>query len=72
MMSTLRCVFSDTDMYNRGVARLKLEHVDTGMFGEQYDEASLVTEPDADHFELVELDRLMGHVEAVVGAARSG
>ncbi len=71
-LRALRCVFSDTDMYNRGVARLKLEHVDTGMLGEQYDEASLVTEPDADHFELVELDRLMGHVEAVVGAARAG
>ncbi len=69
-LRVLRCVFSDTDLYNQGVATLKLEHIDTGMLGEHYDEASLVTELEADHFELLDYHRMTRHVEAVVGRAK--
>lgn len=70
-LRALRCVFSDTDAYNRDVASLKLEHLDTGILGEHYDEDSLVTELEADHFELLDHDRMVRHVEAVVNAARA-
>ncbi len=69
-LRTLRCVFSDTEMYNQGLDQLKLEHIDSGILGEHYDEASLVTELDADHFDLLDSDRLARHLEAVVTAVR--
>lgn len=57
-------------MNNQGLDQLKLEHIDSGIFGEHYDEASLVTELDADHFDLLDSDRLARHLEAVVDAIR--
>ena len=69
-VGTLRCVFSDTEMNNQSLDQLKLQHIDSGILGEHYDEASLVTELDADHFDLLDSDRLARHLEAVVDAIR--
>ena len=66
----LRIVFSDLDANHRVVAQARLLNLDTGALGDRYHEDTIVVEPDADHFDLLDSERLTRHIEALVGQRR--
>jgi len=67
LVPALRLVFSDTDANRRAVAELRLLNLDSGALGDRYREESIVIEPDADHFDLLDTARLTRHVDALIG-----
>ncbi len=70
MVPLLRCIFSDTPVYDRLVQALKLRNLDKGILGPRYREDTIATEPNTNHFDLADPDRLLAHVDTVVGALR--
>ncbi len=67
----VRFVVSEQNEANReAVLNLRLMNLDTGFLGERYQEDSIVVEPDADHFDLLQPNRLVPHLESIVGAIR--
>ncbi len=66
LVGALRLVFSDTEANRRAVAEVRLLNLDSGALGDRYREDSIVVEPDADHFDLLDTARLTRHVDALV------
>ena len=66
LVPNVRFVFSDLDANRRAVAEVHLLNLDTGALGDAYREDSIVIEPDADHFDLLDVDRLTRHLDALV------
>ena len=66
----LRIVFSDLDANHRVVAQARLLNLDTGALGDRYHEDTIVVEADADHFDLLDSERLTRHIEALVRQRR--
>jgi len=62
----LRCVFEDTPLYHGLVRELRLRNLDERLLGDQYDEDSIVIDPDTSHFDLLDPTRLEGHVDALI------
>jgi len=69
-VTSLLCVFSDTPEENTALERIKLQNLDAGVLGEGYRPGSLVLEPHASHFDLIERDRHLGHLERLLGVLR--
>jgi serine/threonine protein kinase len=61
-VKALRCVFADTEMETRPVRQLILAHLEEGVLGECYNEKSIMIEPDADHFDLLDPQRIKRHL----------
>jgi hypothetical protein len=68
LVPNVRFVFSDLDANRRAVAEVHLHNLDAGALGDAYREDSIVIEPDADHFDLLDVDRLTRHLDAIVSA----
>ena len=68
LVPNVRFVFSDLDANRRAVAEVHLLNLDTGALGDAYREDSIVIEPDADHFDLLDVDRLTRNLDALVSA----
>ena len=68
----LRCVFEDTEMVDRPLRELRLRNLDERILGERHRDDAIVTEPGADHFDLVRPDVMLRHVEEMVRALREG
>ena len=66
----LRLMFSDLEANHRVVAQARLLNLDTGALGDRYREDTIVVEPGANHFDLLDSDRLMRHIEAMVRERR--
>ncbi|MEO5567115.1 MAG: protein kinase [Gemmatimonadaceae bacterium] len=67
----VRFVVSEQNDANReAVLKARLMNLDTGLLGERYTEGSIVIEPDADHFDLLQPSRLLPHLESLVADAR--
>jgi len=66
LVPALRFAFSDSDANRRAVAELRLLNLDSGALGDRYREESVVIEPDADHFDLLDTARLARHLDALV------
>jgi serine/threonine protein kinase len=66
----LRCVFEDTEMLNRPLRELRLRNLDERLLGASYRDDSIVTEPGTDHFDLIQPDLVLRHVEEMVRALR--
>ena len=66
----LRLVFSDLEANQRVVAQARLLNLDTGALGDRYREDTIVVESGADHFDLLDTDRLIRHVDALVQQLR--
>jgi len=65
----VRCVFSGAGVYNpelEGIGAVKLANLDSGFLGDAYSEDSMVVEYDADHFELLDLQRLKKYLDPIV------
>jgi hypothetical protein len=67
----VRFVVSEQNEANReAVLKARLMNLDTGFLGEHYNEDSIVVEPDADHFDLLDPSRLLPHLESLIAAVR--
>jgi hypothetical protein len=69
----VRCVFEDSQTYNRLVRDLKLQNLDARILGDHYREDSIITEPNTNHFDLCEPDHVARHLGAILeylGGAR--
>jgi len=64
----LRCLFEDTETCNRLLRDVQLRNLDSGNLGEHYREGSLLIEPETNHFDLLDPDRVLGHLEALLAA----
>jgi serine/threonine protein kinase len=66
----VRCVFESTGVTSRAAQALRLRNLDTGILGEHYREDSIVIEPDATHFDLMQPARLSRHIDEMVAKLR--
>jgi hypothetical protein len=65
----VRHIFSGAGVSNpevEEIARVKLANLDTGFLGNAYSEDSIVVEYDADHFELLDPQRLKRYIDPVL------
>jgi len=69
-VSALRLVFSGPGS-GAALARLKLENLDSRILGEDFPETMIVETPNADHFDLMAAERLLGHIDDLVINLRS-
>jgi hypothetical protein len=68
----VRCVFEDNDTYRRQVRELQLRQLEEGILGAGHRPGSIVVEPVAGHFDLIEPERLARHLDALVTELRAG
>jgi serine/threonine protein kinase len=66
----LRCVFEDSDICNTLVRELLLKHIDEQILGDHYRDDSIVTDPDTNHFDLSEPDRVARHLDLMIDSLR--
>jgi hypothetical protein len=69
LVPAIRLVFSDSDANRRAVSEARLLNLDTGALGYRYREESIVIEPDADHFDLLDAARITRHLDALVAGS---
>jgi len=65
----VRCVFSGAGVSNpelEGIGAVKLANLDRGFLGDAYSEDSMVVEYDADHFELLDPQRLKKYIDPII------
>lgn len=68
----LRCVFEELGAGGTAVQKLRLQNLDTGILGDRYREDSIISETGAAHFDLMNPDRVLRHVDEMVAILRSG
>jgi hypothetical protein len=66
----LRCVFEDSATYNSLVRELLIKQFDNQILGDHYREDSVVIDPDTNHFDLAEPDRVARQVDVMVESLR--
>jgi serine/threonine protein kinase len=65
----VRCVFSGAGVSNpelEGIGSVKLANLDSSFLGDAYSEDSMVVEYDADHFELLDPQRLKKYIDPIL------
>ena len=62
----LRCVFDDSEAHVRLVHGLRLQNLDSGILGPNYQDESLVIETGKNHFDLLDPELIAGHLEGVL------
>jgi pimeloyl-ACP methyl ester carboxylesterase len=62
----LRCVFDDSEANVRLVQELRLQNLDSGILGPNYEEESLVIETGKDHFDLLDPELIARQLERVL------
>jgi hypothetical protein len=67
----VRCVFEDNEVYRARARALQLRNLDEGVLGEGYRPGSIVVEPVARHFDLLEPSLVMRHLDALVAELRA-
>jgi serine/threonine protein kinase/TolB-like protein/Tfp pilus assembly protein PilF len=68
-VSELRLIFAAFS--EPALARLKLENLDSCILGEEFPEAMIVATPNADHFDLMGAERVLGHIDDLVATLRA-
>ncbi|MGH7742107.1 MAG: serine/threonine-protein kinase [Candidatus Eiseniibacteriota bacterium] len=66
----VRCVFEDTEVCNRLLRQVLMDHMDRGVLGEHHRDGALLIEPTPGHFDIVQPDRIAAHLAAMVGELR--
>jgi hypothetical protein len=66
----LRCVFEDTEEIERPLRALRLRNLDAGVLGPHHRDDAIVVEPGTSHFDLVQPERMLRHVDEVAAAVR--
>lgn len=67
----VRCVFEDADVYRSRARALQLRHLDEGVLGAGYRPGSIVVEPVAGHFDLLDPALVTRHLDAMVADLRA-
>ena len=67
----LRLVFSNEFGYSAGLARLRLENLDTGILGGEFPESEIRASVNADHLDLMSADHVLREVDEVVTEVRA-
>ena len=62
----VRLVFSSDEAEQIPLKKLLMKHVKEGILGPQFDDADLVTEPDSDHFSLMDPAVIERHLRSVL------
>ncbi len=62
----VRCVFEDNERYRNAVRTIQLQNQDHGFLGPKHRSGSIVVEPVAGHFDLVEPECFNRHLQAFV------
>jgi hypothetical protein len=68
---SLRAVFEDRGAYPELLKELHLRNIDEKVLGARYEEDSIVIEPDAGHFDLLDPARVERHLDALVARIRA-
>jgi pimeloyl-ACP methyl ester carboxylesterase len=68
---SLRAVFEDRGVYPELLKELHLRNIDEKILGDRYEEDSIVIEPDAGHFDLLDPARVERNLDALVGRIRA-
>ena len=66
----VRCVFEDSEVCNRLLREVLLEHMDRRVLGEHHRDGALSIEPTPTHFELLQPERITAHLSEMVEALR--
>ncbi|MFN7943003.1 MAG: serine/threonine-protein kinase [Thermoanaerobaculia bacterium] len=64
--SAVTCLFEDTESCNRLLRDVQLRNLDSRVLGDRYREGSLIIVPEADHFDLLDPDLVLRHVDELV------
>lgn len=67
---TVRCVFTETEAEQKALRQLKLDHLDSGVLGAEYDDDDLFTEMEASHFDLLDTELVQRHLDTLVQRIR--
>jgi pimeloyl-ACP methyl ester carboxylesterase len=62
----LRCVFSETPVYNRRILEIQLQNLDTGCLGRHYSEDGVRIERGTTHLDLYHVDRVGRYLKEMV------
>jgi len=66
----IRCVFEDSEVCNRLLKSVLVDHMDRGTLGPHHRDGAMLIEPTESHFELLDPDRVAGHLAAMVADLR--
>jgi pimeloyl-ACP methyl ester carboxylesterase/predicted Ser/Thr protein kinase len=67
----LRMVFSNAAGSQAALTRLKLENLDSGILGSEFPEDMITVSPNADHFDLMDAERVLRQVDELVAETRT-
>ncbi len=67
---SLRCVFDDSAVYHELIRVLHLRNIDEKILGDRYEEDSIMIEPGAGHFDLLEPARVERHLDELIDRLR--
>ncbi|MDX1630763.1 MAG: serine/threonine-protein kinase [Thermoanaerobaculia bacterium] len=67
----VRALFSNATFDREGLAELRMDHLDSGILGPDFQESDLVTERDRNHFELLDAELVETRIGELVEAIRS-
>jgi hypothetical protein len=67
---SLRCVFDDSTVYHELIRELLLRNIEEKILGDRYEGDSIVIEPGAGHFDLLEPERVERHLETLIDRIR--
>jgi serine/threonine protein kinase/TolB-like protein/Tfp pilus assembly protein PilF len=71
-VSALQLIFSSSyPASEAALARLKLENLDSGILGEEFQETMIAEIPNADHFDLMATEPMLGHIDDLVSTVRA-
>jgi hypothetical protein len=68
----VRCLFEDSEICNRLLRKLLMDHMDHGILGAHHRDGSLLVEATPSHFEIAHADRVGAHLTAMVEELRAG
>jgi serine/threonine protein kinase len=66
----VRCVFEDSEVCNRLLRTVLMDHMDRRILGEHHRDGSMLIEPTPSHFDLVQVDRIAVHLARMVEELR--
>jgi hypothetical protein len=64
-------VFSNASGSQAALTRLKLENLDGGILGSEVPEDMITVSPNADHFDLMDAERVLRQVDELVAETRT-
>ena len=70
-VGNVRCLFEDSEVCNRLLRQLLVDHMDRGVLGEHHRDGALVIEPTPSHFELPQPERVAKYLAVMVEELRA-